>query len=266
MDISIQRINDIPFDRTSRYYAYTIHVDHHRILTLATTSAKTLSKWLTGILKSTISPILIAVSAEHDLHQHTKRRGAAAAKDLPYDILTLCSGSQCLIYHLDTRMYDSDSRDYAPNKTLRDFFESPKVIALGMDMDVVANKMERYHGIKIKNALDIRALASEGFKLESYDVARYNVEKLAISALGKEFDMARPKKRVEWYGGDELKNYFPYWSRELRLEKVQFATVDAYLCFLVGSQAYQLIHHSSIATTEEDSKAKKKKEKKNSKN
>ncbi|CAL0306679.1 unnamed protein product [Lupinus luteus] len=70
MDIKIEPI-DISFDRTSRYYAYTVHDGNHRILTVTTDSTQTLSKWLNDLLKSTAktnhNPILVGISAEREL-------------------------------------------------------------------------------------------------------------------------------------------------------------------------------------------------------
>lgn len=263
MEISINKHVDIPFDNNSRYYSYTVHANHHRILTIATTSSQTLSKWLNDFLKSTATTtnnnhMLVAVSAEH----HTKR----GVKDQPYDILTLCVGSHCLIYHLDTREDVQFSRDNAPNKSLRAFFENPRVLAVGIDMEAIARKMERVHGIVIKNAVDLRSMAVERLKEkgEPLDLARYDLDKLAVTVLGKHVDVVRPEKKVEWYDDDSI--YHCWWfERELRLEKVQFATIDAYLCFLVGSELHSMIHGSGIENVIQAKSRKKnvKKEKEN---
>ncbi|KAK7259212.1 hypothetical protein RIF29_24812 [Crotalaria pallida] len=245
------------------HYPYYFTADHRRILTVVTTSPKTLSKWLTDLLKSTAkgtpnhNPILVGFSAEYDVVRYTKR----GVKDLPYDIVTLCVGSQCIVYHFDTRHSEYGPRNLT-NKTLRDFLENPKIAAVGMNMDVACERMERHHGIKIKNAIDLRALVYETLMKKKkdkcmdeeeeeevvLDVGRYNLDKVAVKVLGKEFEVARPqkkKKKVEWYASDGGKRcYFWYWRRQLRLEKVQFVTVDAHLCFLVGSKCYDMIHGS----------------------
>lgn len=127
-------------------------------------------------------------------------------------------------------------------------------------MEAIAMKMERNHGIVIKNAVDLRSMAVEGLKErgEPLDLARYDLDKLAVTMLGKHVDVVRPEKKVEWYDDDSI-DYGWWWERELRLEKVQFLTIDAYLCFLVGSELHSMIHGSGI----EDVQAKSKKKKKN---
>ncbi|KAE9610215.1 hypothetical protein Lal_00006188 [Lupinus albus] len=250
MEIRIDPI-DIPLDNNSRYYAYTLHVDDHRILTVSTNSLQTLSKWLTDLLKSTAKtnhhPIVVGISAECEIVEYTKR----GINDQPFDILTLCVGSQCLIYHLDSRDNPYESRDLRPNKPLRAFFDNPNVVAVGMEIDAVAKKLARHHGIEIKNAVDLRALAAK--KEEHLDLARYNLDKVAVTVLGKHFDVVRPEKKVEWYEDDIMK-----WNCELTVEKVQFATVDAYLCFLVGSEMNDVMIYGGSGTENDEAKAKKK--------
>ncbi|KAF1867818.1 hypothetical protein Lal_00050252 [Lupinus albus] len=134
----------------------------------------------------------------------------------PYDIITLCAS--------------------------RAFFENPGAIAVEMEMEAVVKNMARDHGIKIKNAVDLRALA------EQLDLARYDLNKVAITVLRKHVDVVRPEKKVEWYD-----DYWKRWSRKLTTEKVRFATVDAYLCLLVGSGMYDVTVHG-----DDEAKAKKK--------
>ncbi|KAE9602762.1 putative ribonuclease H-like domain-containing protein [Lupinus albus] len=111
-----------------------------------------------------------------------------------------------------------------------------------MEMEAVVKNMARDHGIKIKNAVDLRALA------EQLDLARYDLNKVAITVLRKHVDVVRPEKKVEWYD-----DYWKRWSRKLTTEKVRFATVDAYLCLLVGSGMYDVTVHG-----DDEAKAKKK--------
>ncbi|OIW00484.1 hypothetical protein TanjilG_05834 [Lupinus angustifolius] len=251
MEISIDPI-DTPSDSISRYNAYTLHADDHRILTVTTNSLQTLSKWLTDLLKSTAKtnhhPILVGVSAEREIVEYTKR----GVDDQPFDILTLCVGSQCLIYHLDSRDHPYIPRDFRPIKPLRAFFENPSVVAVGMGIDAVAKKLARDHGIEIKNAVDLRALAAK--KEEKLDLARYNLDKVARTVLGKHVDVVRPERKVEWY-----EDYKMRWNRELAVEKVRFATVDAYLCFLVGSEMHDVMIYGGSGTENDEAKAKNKK-------
>lgn len=242
LDISIEAMdNSSDNSQSHRYQAYTVHVDDHRILTVVTFSDQILSKWLNDLLKATKNsnnnhPLLVAVSAECE-----SKRGL---RDGPYDILILCVASHCIMYHLP-------EGEAAP-KSLRAFFENRRVVAVGMEMEAVARKLEREHGIAMKNAVDVRGLAVEGLKKEGehLDLWRYDLDKLAKTVLGKHVDVVRPLHKVDWYCFD-YSHYYWWWERELTLDKVQLVTVDSYLFFLLGSHLHRKINDSS------DSKKKK---------
>ncbi|KAJ1403634.1 Ribonuclease H-like superfamily [Sesbania bispinosa] len=147
LDITIEAMDDNPSYNTYRYNTYTVHADDHRILTVVTFSDQILSKWLQDLVKSTKNnrdSLLVAVTAECRSIEYTKR----GLMNCPYDIITLCVASHCIIYHLP------EERNATP-KSLCDFFDNPRVVAVGMEMETMARKLERDHDIKMKNAVDL---------------------------------------------------------------------------------------------------------------
>lgn len=78
-------------------------------------------------------------------------------------------------------------------------------------MEAIARKMERDHGIEIKNVVDLRSIAVEGLKKkgEPLDLVRYDLDKLAVTKLGKHVDVVRPEKKVERYDDDSI--YCWWW-------------------------------------------------------
>ena len=127
----------------------------------------------------------------------------------------------------------------------------------------MAAKLERHHGIKVKNAVDLRGMAAEGLKKEGekLDLRRYDVDKLAKTVLGKHVDVVRPDEKVEWYLDDECWYYWWELGREMNPEKVQFATIDAYLCYLLGSELHEMIHGNEDSFKSKKKKKEKKKKK-----
>ncbi|KAL4360146.1 hypothetical protein AHAS_Ahas08G0148200 [Arachis hypogaea] len=148
------------YDLTSRHYPYTVYADDQRIICINTTSSQTLSKWLTNLLKSTSknTPVIVGVTAQHQFTKYTKR----GVKDYGYDFISLCVGSHCLLYPF---LEQADSYKAKQNpRPLCDFFANPRVIAVGMEIEKVKTKLEKHHGIELKKALDLRAMAEEGMK------------------------------------------------------------------------------------------------------
>ncbi|MED6168592.1 hypothetical protein PIB30_012859, partial [Stylosanthes scabra] len=242
------------YDLTYRHLPYTVYVNDHRILNVYTTSPLTLSRWLTDLLKSTPknNPVLVGVTAEHQSTEYTKR----GVKDHPYDYISLCVGSHCLIYPLP----EPDDYNYAKRnpKPLRDFFANPRVIAVGMEIEKMKTKLEKHHQIELKKAMDLRAMAVEGLKEEGekLDLRRYDLDKLAKTVLGKHVDVVRPEKKVEWY--DETYYWYNSMYSEMTEEKVMFITIDTYLCYLIGLELNDLIHGNGSDKSQDSCKSKKK--------
>ncbi|KAJ7977721.1 Ribonuclease H-like domain protein [Quillaja saponaria] len=100
-----------------------------------------------------------------------------------------------------------------PPKPLQKFFDNPRVIAVGMQMEYVADKLEHIHGIKIKNPMDLRSLAMKGLKREDLDLGRYTLNCLNKVVLGKHMDVEMPVKKMEWF---EPKLF---WHGKLTMDK-----------------------------------------------
>ncbi|QHO14361.1 hypothetical protein HN51_071736 [Arachis hypogaea] len=244
------------YDFTYRHYPYTVYADDQRILCINTTSPQTLSKWLTNLLKSTPknTPVIVGVTAEHQFTKYTKR----GVEDHSYDFISLCVGSHCLLYPLPEQA-DRYNAKQSP-RPLRDFFANPRVIAVGMEIEKVKAKLEKHHGIELKKALDLRAMAVEGLKEvgEKVDLWRYDLDKLAKTVLGKHFDVVRPEKKLDWY--DEETWWYLY--NVYTDEKTMFITIDTYLCYLIGLELHGMIHGHEAGKSQDSCKSKKKVNKK----
>lgn len=121
-----------------------------------------------------------------------------------------------------------------------------------------ASKLEKDFGIKMKNVVDLNELAVKGMKREDLDLGRYDLDRLAKAVLGKRVDVVRPdekKKKIEWYVNNEKPSYWCF--PELKEEKVLFTTVDAYLCFLIGSELFDMIQAGSSKKMKKEIKKKK---------
>ncbi|XP_008226778.1 PREDICTED: uncharacterized protein LOC103326337 [Prunus mume] len=217
LDITVERdpdVNDIGTD------AYTVHVESHRILTVATFSEATVTKWLKQVFKFTKSTILVGVAAEVD-----NTRGWLRKKDPPYDMLCLTIGCHCLIYQ-----YFDDK----PAGLLVSFLANPRVFAVGRDMANLCRKLKTDHGIEIRNAVDVNDLAVRGLGRDDLDLGRYGLDRLAKTVLGKKMDVVRPEEELFWHG-----EYESFWS--MNCEVVKFCTVDVYLCYLIGLELIDAI-------------------------
>ncbi|PON43197.1 Ribonuclease H-like domain containing protein [Parasponia andersonii] len=233
LEISVSKEEENhPKDHHYEHVAYTVHVDDHRILTVATDCSRTLSQWLKNVLKSPCSnlkggsgngTILVGLSADRD----------GGHDESSYDLLSICVGSHCLIYHLPCRY------DYSPNpapKFLNRFFADRRVVVVGIGMAAVAGNLEKHHGVKIgKGVKDLHDAVGKD------DARKYDLDGLAKAVVGKHVDVARAEHKVEWY----MHHWYYYWKnrvprwKTMSLEKIKFSTVDSYLCYLIGSELLQ---------------------------
>lgn len=232
MEISVEKVEGST-DVDYFYDSYTVHVGNHRILTVVTYCEITAVKWLkqakkVNNSKSLPKTLVVGFSVERQ-NDYYSRYGLLK---FPYELLHICIGSHCLLYHLDDPEFNK------PPKFLAHFLADPKVIVVGMGIKDKASHLEKDFEVKIKNAVDLNELAVKGMKRDELDLGRYDLDRLAKAVLGKHMDVVRPGRKIEWFKGKR-----PYYhSPELSNEKVMFTTADAYLCYSVGSQLFDMIH------------------------
>ncbi|XLS72887.1 hypothetical protein HN51_029752 [Arachis hypogaea] len=103
-----------------------------------------------------------------------------------YACMTTTTTSSPSALALTAQQADSYKAKQNP-RPLCDFFANSRVIAVGMEIENVKAKLEKHHGIELKKALDLRAMAVEGMKEvgEKVDLWRYNLDKLAKTVLGE---------------------------------------------------------------------------------
>ncbi|XP_070013794.1 uncharacterized protein [Nicotiana sylvestris] len=220
------------------YDPYTVYVGEHRILTLFSECYQTTTKWFQDLQKSTANNkhgcLLVGVCADRNpdlMHWDIDTRRYPNPEKTPYHLLQLCIGSQCFLYRLPHPHYE-----HIP-KALIAFFANPRVIAVGMNMRAVIKRLEDDHGIKFANPVDLNVLAVKGMKRDDLDLGRYDLDRLAKAVLGKHWDVIRPDERVQWFS--RWRSH--WWNDTLDLKKVEYATVDPYLCFMIGSELLDML-------------------------
>lgn len=92
----------------------------------------------------------------------------------------------------------------------------------------------------------------------------YGLDRLAEVVCGGGFWVERPpEKEVEWYVDDGRRFYYcGYVDGELTCEKVMYATLDAYSCYLVGDKLLEKLRESASSSSSSKKKEKKKDKKK----
>lgn len=117
----------------------------------------------------------------------------------------------------------------------------------------MAKKLKKLNGIEIRNAVDLNELSIQGLKRDDLDLGRYDLDRLAMTVLGKHFDVIRPEEKLyDWW------TFVTDSYEEERLcdEKVKFSTVDTYLCLLIGTTLLEAIHGARSSTTTSTKKKK----------
>lgn len=71
----------------------------------------------------------------------------------------------------------------------------------GRDMANVAKKLKKLNMIEIRNAVDLNELAIRGMKRDDLELGRYDLDRLAITGLGKHYDVIRPEQPTSTAGG-----------------------------------------------------------------
>ncbi|GMN52227.1 hypothetical protein TIFTF001_021363 [Ficus carica] len=227
-----------PDDRKNGYDAYSVHISDHRILTIVTASDNNLSKWLKNVLKSSPNTksgdtILVGISAY-------RQTGGDFS---PFNLLSLCVGSHCLFYRFPNLCYD----DKFNPKSLNAFFQNPRVVAVGFDAVSLAKKLEKLHGITIKNAVDVRDVPNRGLPNLNVDFRRRNLDEIARAVIGRHMEVIRPeKKTVPWFTHHYTYYYYnPLVPKTLTDDQIKFSTLDPYLSFLIAFELIEAVNDAS---------------------
>lgn len=251
---------DLQRDPRYMYHAYRVFVEDsknertHRIFTMSTVYDYTAAEWFSDVRKSCrnlCGKILVGVWGEVGGNWH-KNRAVGDPGDDPYLYLYICTGSQCLIYHLPEPGYD-------PPRCFNEFFSDPNVVSVGVGMKALKERMVLEQRLWMENTVDLGTLAFDGLERYDLDLGRYDLDQLAKAVLGKHMDVIRPdKKDLMWFDKTTDSPWDTHCFKVFSPEKVAYATLDAYLCFLIGIEIYDMIKERSISNS--------KKAKKNMKN
>ncbi|MCD7460225.1 hypothetical protein HAX54_043113 [Datura stramonium] len=228
------------------YDPYNVYVDEHRILSIVSGCYKTTTKWFKELQKTASNNkhgcIHVAICVERDPEMIQYHWNQPNREETPYNLLKVCTGSHCLLYRLPF------PHDHPIPKAMKAFFTDPRVMTVGMNMRAVMMRLEADHGIKFANPVDINNLAVKGMQRDDLDLGRYDLNRLAKTVLGKHWDVIRPVGPLPWFppGGH-------WWRDKFNPEKVEYATVDTYLCFMISSKILDgmddkwLIWHVTVA-------------------
>lgn len=247
---------------------YTVHVGTHRILTVTTRCYYTATKWITEVQKfyrNKSGPLLVGLHPSTNTLNPTYYRENTTTnpKKIPYDLLTLCIGSNCLLYHLP------NPYDYNTPNAFLDFFANPNVIVVGVNMSSFAKKLDEIHEIKITHKMDLNEMAERvmvGGKKEYPGLGGCSLDRLAEVVCGGDVWVDRPEGEVEWYVDDGRRWFYCGGDgAELTCEKVKYATLDAYFCYMVGDELLRKMRESASSASSSSKKEKKKNKKKSEK-
>ncbi|KAI8564784.1 hypothetical protein RHMOL_Rhmol03G0209200 [Rhododendron molle] len=157
-------------------------------------------------------------------------------KKIPYDLLQIAVGCQCLIYKLR-----------GETKPFRSFFKNPNLIAVGVDIASVAKKLDELQNIQISNMLDladldlaVNVVNGDVGLVARQGLARYGDDSmLEVVCLIHRY-CYRPKIcSSPWYSDPDPQavggRYFKL-MRELSNLMVKFATLDAYRGYVIGEE------------------------------
>lgn len=228
-----KRIKEYKYNDTEWIYdPYRVYVDEHRILSIVTNNYNTVNKWFKEVQKTTSNSkhgfIFVTICVERDPERSGYHWEIPNCEDFPYDLLQVCTGSHCLLYRLPyPNIYD----DYRIPKAMKAFFADPRVMVIGMKMRAIMKRLGADFDIKFANPADINILAEIGMKGHDLDLRHCDLNRLSMTVLGNHWDVIRPEKPIVWFPHRAC-----WWRDELNTEKVKYATVDPYLCFMVSSK------------------------------
>lgn len=243
------------------YDPYNVYVDEHRILTIVSGNYKTITKWFEGVQIKTAPNnkhgfIFVTICVERDPGRSMYYWETPNREETPYHLLQVCTGSHCLLYHLPS----PNSYDEPVPKAMKAFFADPRVVVIGMKMRAIKKRFDADFDIKFANPVDINILAEIGMQRHDLDLRHYDLNRLSMTVLGKYWDVIRPEKPIVWFPEGH------WWREGLNHEKVKYATVDPYLCFMVSSKILDGMDDTWYPEPFEDFLAKNKKKKMKSKN
>ncbi|KAF5177116.1 hypothetical protein FRX31_033297 [Thalictrum thalictroides] len=204
-----------------RYELFNVHVDDKRILTLFTECNSVMRKWVSELQKANRNnknkyPLIVGMCVDRDLEYMKK-----GLKDNPYDIIALCTGSNCLIYSLPDGVHCGGG--YGSNevpKILKEFLSDCNVIFVGMDIGDVAKKLEKNQELKVERYVDIRCLGEKVLGYWMRHMKEFSLDQITKLMLDKRMD-------VERLNFDKWRD-FDYRRFDINKDYVKYLTVDAY--------------------------------------
>ncbi|KAM7253862.1 hypothetical protein ACFE04_031544 [Oxalis oulophora] len=211
--------------------ANTVYVDDDRILTMTSESDSVLTKWIKSAEKTqnnTKKPntVVVTLIAEKNNCGPSERNDA----DKPYDLLTFSVGSSCFMFKLtdhygNAPQSQADAQACSP-KALRDFLESKRVTVVGVGIADVAKKLDKVHGLKIREAVDLRDVAM------TQGVVGNDIEGLSKGILGMNYPA---NKKVIWHyrRGTYNTNYGPFSE-----DKIKYVTAQSFFMFQIAANLF----------------------------
>jgi len=194
----------LPYDT---HNLYDVTFDTHTIHTLLTSDPSLVHSWISTNVRANPTGLLVGLDIEW--RPNTQRN-----MQNPVATLQLCLGPHCLIFQI------LHSPSIPPS--LVSFLADPNVTFLGVGIEEDAEKLLEDYNLHVVNIRDLRSLAAQ--KLGDRELNRAGIKSLGLRVLGLE--VAKPNRitRSRW---DNL------W---LTPPQVQYATVDAFLSYEIGSR------------------------------
>ncbi|KAL6614798.1 hypothetical protein ACP70R_037068 [Stipagrostis hirtigluma subsp. patula] len=127
-------------------------------------------------------------------------------------VLQLCVGRRCLVYQI---IHDDM---FAP--ALQSFLANPGVSFVGVGVGKDAQKLLDEYGLQVANAVDLRPVAAAA--LWRPELNQAGLRAVVLAVMGVNIDKPQRVTLSAWD------------ARDLTLEQVRYATIDAYVSYEVG--------------------------------
>lgn len=190
------------------------------IQTTVTSSSAVVHRWITRIKEIhhwRLSNLVVGLDVEWLPFYPPNDRN-------PIAIMQICVGRRCLIFQLI-------HADSIP-ESLANFLANPSFTFVGVGVEDDANKLLEDYNLLVEHTMDLADAAAAKFEFDPYKYK--GLKKLAKELIGKEMPKPIHVTLSAWD------------AKELSLEQIEYACIDAYASFELGLSLRECIVPSSF--------------------
>lgn len=188
-----------------------------------THSAKVVDKWISRIYdihRRRLSNLIIGLDIEWLPYSPPEEPNPAA-------IVQICVGHRCLIFQI--------LHAHSVPESLREFLAIQGFTFVGVGVQKDADKLFEDWNLKVEGTMDLAEAAADKYKVAYY--RNIGLKRLAVELIGK---LMKKPKHVTLSQWD---------SKNLSVEQVEYAAIDAYICFELGMSLMKNGNGRRSATT-----------------